>query len=135
VTLGRGSPGKRGFFPPGSRPAGFSLGALLHNPQSVPGPDPLHGVDDLGTRQRLSQFLDRPLGIPRPRLDVVGKDALGLVDRIQDQPVRAFSALGGSPALCGAGFAFSRSGDLSLFSGFRRNQSRVGGRCGGSVAA
>jgi hypothetical protein len=37
--------------------------------------------------------------------------------------------------LCGAGFAFSRSGDLCLFSGFRRNQSRVGGRCGGSVAA
>jgi hypothetical protein len=82
VTLGRGSPGKRGFFPPGSRPAGFSLGALFHNPQSVPGPDPLHGVDELGGRQRLSQFLDRPLGIPRSRLDVVCKDALGLVDRI-----------------------------------------------------
>ncbi len=37
--------------------------------------------------------------------------------------------------LCGAGFAFSRSGDLCHFSGFRRNQSRVGGRCGGSVTA
>ena len=37
--------------------------------------------------------------------------------------------------LCGAGFAFSRSGDLRLFSGFRRNQARVGGRCGGSVVA
>ena len=37
--------------------------------------------------------------------------------------------------LCGAGFVFSRSGDLCLFGGFRRNQSRVGGRCGVSVAA
>ena len=37
--------------------------------------------------------------------------------------------------LCGAGFAFSGSGDLCLFSGFRRNQTRVGGSCGGIVAA
>jgi hypothetical protein len=37
--------------------------------------------------------------------------------------------------LCGAGFAFSRSGDFCLFGGFRRNQSRVSGHCGGSVAA
>jgi hypothetical protein len=37
--------------------------------------------------------------------------------------------------LCGAGFAFSRSGDPCRFGGFRRDQSRVGGRCGGSVAA
>ena len=37
--------------------------------------------------------------------------------------------------LCGVGFAFSELGDLCLFSGFRRNQSRVGGSCGGSVAA
>jgi hypothetical protein len=30
--------------------------------------------------------------------------------------------------LCGAGLAFSRSGDPCLFTGFRRNRSRVGGR-------
>src|SRR6202048_2826640 len=33
--------------------------------------------------------------------------------------------------LCGAGLAFSRSGDPCLFTGFRRNRSRVGGRNGG----
>jgi len=35
-----------------------------------------------------------------------------------------------SHELCGAGFAFSQSGDLRLFSGFCRSQSHVGGRRG-----
>src|SRR6516225_4202220 len=37
--------------------------------------------------------------------------------------------------LCGAGLAFSRSGEPCPFTRFRRNRSRVGGRRSGSAAA
>jgi hypothetical protein len=43
----------------------------------------LHRGDELRARQRLYQPLDRASGIPRSRLDIFGKHALGLLDRVQ----------------------------------------------------
>ena len=75
------------------------------------------------------------LGIPENRPRFVLTNRSGATRSADDGVVVTGPRDDARMKLCGAGFVFSRSGDLCLFSGFRCDQSRVGGRCGGSVAA
>lgn len=85
--------------------------------------------------EMISQSNPDCLGIPENRPQFVLTNRSGATRSADDGVVVTGPRDDARMELCGAGFAFSRSGDLCLFSGFRRNQSRVDGRCGGSVAA
>ena len=91
--------------------------------------------DRSGDTSRLSNPADRAKLESRPRLVSTNKGGAGLPPPLVTESSSRVPRDDARMELCGAGFAFSGSGDLCLFSGFRRNQSRVGGSCGGSVAA